>query len=72
MRISITSARRRPRVAIATEVAALMVLAGAGFAAADITGPDVASYQHPGGASIDWSQVKNSGRNFAFVKATEC
>jgi GH25 family lysozyme M1 (1,4-beta-N-acetylmuramidase) len=71
MRISITSARRRPRVAIATGVAALMVLAGAGFAAADITGPDVASYQHPGGASIDWSQVKNSGRNFAFVKATE-
>jgi len=71
MRISLASARRRPRVAIATGVAALMVLVGAGFAAADITGPDVASYQHPGGASIDWSQVKNSGRNFAFVKATE-
>ncbi len=66
-----TAARRRPRVAIATGVAALMVLVGAGFAAADISGPDVASYQHPGGASIDWSQVKNSGRNFAFVKATE-
>jgi len=71
MRISLASARRRPRVAIATGVAALMVLVGAGFAAADITGPDVASYQHPGGSSIDWSQVKNSGRNFAFVKATE-
>jgi hypothetical protein len=53
MRISITSARRRPRVAIATGVAALMVLVGAGLAAADISGPDVASYQHPGGASID-------------------
>lgn len=48
-----------------------MVLVGAGFAAADISGPDVASYQHPGGASIDWSQVKYSGHNFAFVKATE-
>ncbi len=71
MRISLASARRRPRAAIATGIAALMVLVGAGFAAADITGPDVASYQHPGGASIDWSQVKNSGRNFAFVKATE-
>ena len=71
MRISVTAARRRPRVAIATGIAALMVLVGAGFAAADITGPDVASYQHPGGASIDWSQVKSSGRNFAFVKATE-
>jgi len=71
MRISLASARRRPRAAIATSIAALMVLVGAGFAAADITGPDVASYQHPGGASIDWSQVKNSGRNFAFVKATE-
>jgi len=71
MRISRATARRRPRVAIATGVAALMVLVGAGFAAADISGPDVASYQHPGGASIDWSQVHNSGRNFAFVKATE-
>ncbi len=71
MRISLASARRRPRAAIATGIAALMVLVGAGFAAADITGPDVASYQHPGGASIDWSQVKNSGRDFAFVKATE-
>ena len=71
MRISLASARRRPRVAIAAGIAALMVLVGAGFAAADITGPDVASYQHPGGASIDWGQVRNSGRNFAFVKATE-
>jgi len=71
MHISLASARRRPRAAIATSIAALMVLVGAGFAAADITGPDVASYQHPGGASIDWGQVRNSGRNFAFVKATE-
>ncbi|AZA14653.1 glycoside hydrolase family 25 protein [Corynebacterium choanae] len=35
------------------------------------TGPDVASWQHVGGAAIDWSQVKYAGNNFAFVKATE-
>ncbi|MEJ5254339.1 MAG: glycoside hydrolase family 25 protein [Acidimicrobiales bacterium] len=36
-----------------------------------ITGVDVASYQHPGGAPIDWAQVKAAGHSFAYVKATE-
>jgi len=71
MQISFSSARRRPRATVAAGIAALLVLVGAGFAAADITGPDVSSHQHPYGASVDWSQVKNSGRNFSFVKATE-
>jgi uncharacterized protein with LGFP repeats len=71
MKISLAAARRRPRATIATFIAALLLLGAAGAAAADITGPDVASYQHPNGASIDWTQVKNSGRNFAFVKSTE-
>ncbi|MCW2692417.1 MAG: hypothetical protein JWM67_1021, partial [Mycobacterium sp.] len=53
---------------------AALVLAGGGVAAAGasaITGPDVASYQHPNGAPINWGQVAGSGQKFAFVKASE-
>lgn len=35
------------------------------------TGIDVASYQHPNGAPIDWGQVRGAGHSFAYVKATE-
>jgi GH25 family lysozyme M1 (1,4-beta-N-acetylmuramidase) len=35
------------------------------------TGPDVASWQHPNGAPIDWGQVRAAGHDFAFVKADE-
>lgn len=35
------------------------------------TGVDVARYQHPNNASIDWNQVAASGQKFAIVKATE-
>lgn len=34
-------------------------------------GIDVASYQHPSGASIDWGSVSSAGRRFTIVKATE-
>ncbi len=34
-------------------------------------GVDVASYQHPNGAAINWSRVHASGIGFAAVKATE-
>jgi GH25 family lysozyme M1 (1,4-beta-N-acetylmuramidase) len=34
-------------------------------------GVDVSNYQHPGGSAIDWSAVRASGVEFAFVKATE-
>ncbi|MDD7581547.1 glycoside hydrolase family 25 protein [Corynebacterium sp. 32222D000AT] len=34
-------------------------------------GVDVAAHQHPGGAPIDWGQVKSDGQSFAFVKASE-
>lgn len=71
MQISLAAARRRPRAALATAAAVLLLLGAAGVAAADITGPDVSGHQHPYGASIDWTKVKNSGRNFSFVKATE-
>lgn len=40
-------------------------------AEAGALGVDVADYQHPGGAAIDWSQVAAAGYKFAFVKATE-
>ena len=36
-----------------------------------LDGIDVASHQHPGGAAIDWTAVKQSGQSFVFVKATE-
>ena len=39
--------------------------------AGDEQGVDVASFQHPGGAAIDWPQVAASGVGFAGVKATE-
>lgn len=34
-------------------------------------GVDVAAYQHPNGAGIDWGTVARSGISFAAVKATE-
>jgi GH25 family lysozyme M1 (1,4-beta-N-acetylmuramidase) len=34
-------------------------------------GIDVASFQHPNGAAINWASVRGSGVRFAFVKATE-
>jgi len=36
-----------------------------------VSGLDVAVWQHPNGATIDWGAVRASGRSFAFVKATE-
>jgi GH25 family lysozyme M1 (1,4-beta-N-acetylmuramidase) len=36
-----------------------------------VQGVDVAGYQHPGGASINWRRVAKSGIRFAAVKATE-
>jgi uncharacterized protein with LGFP repeats len=54
-------------------LAALTIAGGAASAAgaSAITGPDVASYQHPNGAPINWGQVAASGQTFAFVKASE-
>ena len=40
-------------------------------ASAPVQGVDVASYQHPGGAAINWGQVASAGYRFAFVKATQ-
>ncbi|MFS8935812.1 glycoside hydrolase family 25 protein [Corynebacterium sp. c25Ua_89] len=35
------------------------------------TGIDIANHQHPGGAPINWGEVKSDDQSFAFVKATE-
>ncbi len=43
---------------------------GAGLSGA-VQGVDVAGYQHPGGASINWRKVAKAGIKFAAVKATE-
>ncbi|MEE4024340.1 glycoside hydrolase family 25 protein [Gordonia sp. PKS22-38] len=39
--------------------------------AAPQVGPDVSSWQHPNGASINWFAVRASGQPMAMVKATE-
>ncbi|MDB4943958.1 MAG: putative secreted glycosyl hydrolase [Labilithrix sp.] len=36
----------------------------------NVTGVDVASYQHPGGKAIDWKKVATN-RKFAYVKSTQ-
>jgi lysozyme len=36
-----------------------------------IWGPDVSSYQHPGGVGINWTSVRAQGARFAFVKVSE-
>jgi len=47
-------------------------LSGPAIAHAQVIGPDIASYQHPSGFSIDWGAAKaTGGAAFAFVKATE-
>lgn len=43
----------------------------AGKIAGALQGVDVASYQHPNGAAINWTKVVASGIQFAAVKATE-
>src|ERR1700712_1963808 len=35
-----------------------------------IWGPDVSSYQHPGGVGINWNSVRAQGARFAFVKVS--
>jgi uncharacterized protein with LGFP repeats len=59
-------------VLIAASVALSVPTGGVARAAtAQPEGADVASYQHPGGAGIDWAAYARSGRTFAVVKATE-
>ncbi|MHB8450215.1 MAG: GH25 family lysozyme [Mycobacteriales bacterium] len=63
------------RVVLAALLAAAVASGAAGAegagAAGALGGPDVASYQHPGGMGIDWAAVAASGQRFAIIKATE-
>jgi GH25 family lysozyme M1 (1,4-beta-N-acetylmuramidase) len=83
-RLSTTARRRstpgRLLVALTVAVASTATAAGVGVVALapaaqavsySVTGVDVASWQHPNGAAINWSRVKGAGYDFAIVKATE-
>ncbi|NLE82545.1 MAG: glycoside hydrolase [Rhodococcus sp.] len=66
--VSQVRVRRIAAVLLACGVA----VATPGLAQAEpVRGPDVASWQHPGGAPIDWFAVRSSGHEFGMVKATE-
>jgi GH25 family lysozyme M1 (1,4-beta-N-acetylmuramidase) len=54
-------------------VAAVLAVAivASSLPAGATTGVDVASWQHPNGAAIDWRQVRAAGHSFAYVKSTE-
>lgn len=49
----------------------ILMATPAGLAHADVQGPDVASWQHPGGGGINWFAVRGAGYSFAMLKATE-
>ena len=67
--------RRSPRQsASARSAASAQPAASASPSAAGastVEGLDVASFQHPSGAAINWSAVAGAGYRFAFIKATE-
>lgn len=44
---------------------------GAAQASSWLAGIDVASWQHPGGAAIDWPAVRRAGQRYVWVKSTE-
>lgn len=35
------------------------------------SGPDVSAWEHPGGAAIDWTAVRQAGHQFTIIKSTE-
>jgi GH25 family lysozyme M1 (1,4-beta-N-acetylmuramidase) len=52
-------------------VVTVTLVAGSALSASAATGPDVSSWNHPNGASINWHSVRAAGHSFAFVKATQ-
>ncbi len=65
-----TAATHSPQVLRQLASGATGTVHGSKLAGA-LQGVDVASFQHPGGAGIDWSQVAAAGIQFAGVKVTE-
>ncbi|MFC7448482.1 glycoside hydrolase family 25 protein [Rhodococcus daqingensis] len=70
-----SSSRKRVRAVtrlVPALLAGALAFAVPGVVSAEpVNGPDVASWQHPGGSGIDWFAVRASGHEFAMVKATE-
>jgi lysozyme len=54
---------------VAAALAGTLVFASA--ASADVTGPDVSSWQHQSASGVSWDAVRGAGHDFTFVKATE-
>jgi lysozyme len=57
--------------ALLRELAGPLAETGRAAAPAALGGVDVAAFQHPGGAAINWTKVASAGYRFAFIKATE-
>ena len=64
---------RRLRALVLLACAGALAVAGtsAHASVSSLDGPDVARYQHPSGARIDWQRAADNGAAFAFIKATE-
>jgi GH25 family lysozyme M1 (1,4-beta-N-acetylmuramidase) len=60
------------RGAAAAALVLMVTLSGASVATAGVIGPDVSSYNHDNGATLDWGIMHHAGgAAFAFIKATE-
>jgi GH25 family lysozyme M1 (1,4-beta-N-acetylmuramidase) len=60
------------RTAAAAVLVAAVTATSAGVANAGVIGPDVSSYNHDNGATLDWGAMHQWGQtSFAFIKATE-
>ena len=60
------------RAAAAVALVATMTATSASVANAAVIGPDVSSYNHGNGATLDWGAMHQWGQtSFAFIKATE-
>ncbi|WP_067477989.1 glycoside hydrolase family 25 protein [Nocardia amamiensis] len=72
MKIAWFSPKSRCLNVVLSLIAPLSIISAiTSLAVAAPTGPDVSSWQHPGGRMIDWFAVKRAGHDFAMVKATE-
>ena len=60
------------RAAAAAALVGAVTVTSAGVASAGVIGPDVSSYNHDNGATLDWRAVQHrGGASFVFIKATE-
>lgn len=62
---------RMRRLLIVPLLTLALVGTGSTVTWANVDGIDIARYQHPNGASIDWDAVRNDGKRYVIVKATE-